>query len=299
MVLAIPSLGRRVRLRVFVWLALTALMSGLLAAPASAGPNPGSQPFYPVAAAAFAVAPAVGAPIGNTVVLWGTGSATATVDLAGPARRLVFSAQAQPCEGSPRLEVRVDGKVVHGREVAGSGSYAVPGSWTAGRHSLTFAYLNDRLSATCDRNLRIRLVAFWGPHTRYGALAVFVSQEMDLRVVAFSPASAGLGSTGTAMLWSTGLFTGALDSQDADYLYIRIRPTACAGMPRFSLRIDGTLVTEQAVLAPNGPAESSYFKPGTWKNGMHTVEIAYLNEVRTATCDRNLDVLSVSFSGYV
>lgn len=69
-----------------------------------------------MAAAAFAVAPAAGS--------------------------LVFSAHPQPC-GSPRLEVPADGKVVHGRMVAGSGSYAVPGSWAAAQHSLTFAYLNE------------------------------------------------------------------------------------------------------------------------------------------------------------
>ena len=29
---------------------------------------------------------------------------------------------------------------------------------------------------------------------------------------------------------------------------------------------------------------------------MHTIEIAFLNDVRTATCDRNLSVLGVSFA---
>lgn len=76
-------------------------------------------------------------------------------------------------------------------------------------------------------------------------------------------------------------------------------PSRFLGTTPHRLRIDGKLVTEQTDLAPNGPAESSYFKPGNWEGGTHTVEIAYLNDVRTATCDRNLDVFSVSFSGYV
>jgi len=100
------------------------------------------------------------------------------------------------------------------------------------------------------------------------------------------------------MLWSTGSLTAALDSHDADYFYIRMLPTPCAGPPRFSVRIAGTLVTEQAFPPPFGTAECAY-RLGSWNNRPHTVEIAYFNDVRAATCDRNLDVLSASFSGHV
>jgi len=290
--------ARRRPVRMFVAAGLFALLSVCFAGPASAGPALAVAPFYPVSLSAFTLTPAVGAPIGSVVVLWGNGTATATFDLPGPARRLVFDAQAQPCEGSPRLEVRIDDKAVFGREVAGNGSYAVAGSWAAGSHTLKFRFSNDLVTAVCDRNLNIRSVGWWGPHPQYGALSVYVHQDMDMRVVTFSPPSSGRGSTRAATLWTSGSFTGALDSQAADYLYVRMKATPCEGMPRFSLRIDGVLITEQEVPMPFD-GESVFSTAGSWPNATHTVEITHLGDVRTAACDRALDVLSVSLSGRV
>ena len=294
-----PACGRHRSVRAVIAGALIGLLSLGSAAPASAGPGLGAANLFPVAASAFTVAPAIGAPIGNSLVLWGNGAATATVDLPGPMRRLVFEAIAQRCGGLPRLEVRVDGVPVFGREIAGRGSYAVAGSWARGRHKLSFGFPNNRLSAGCDRNIKIRSIGWWSPHPQFGATEVPVSQDLDMRAVRFSPASTGSGFTGGATLWSTGALSGRLDSQAGSYLHVRVRADACEGMPRFRMWVDGTLVTEQQVRASSIGSVSEHYVSGKWANATHTIEISYLNDVRTATCDRNLTVLSLSFSGSV
>lgn len=304
------SPARRVRPGLVCALALTALVSGLLAAPAVAAPDSGTTPFYRVAPRAFTIAPSVGAPIGDTVVLWREGSATATVDLPGPAVRLVFEARAQACEGAPRLEVRIDDVAVFGSEIGGTGSYAVAGSWTAGPHKVALGFSQDHLGAACDRNIKVRSVAWQGPNSLYGAQVVYVSQQMDMRAVAFAPVSAGatyepanpgFGSIGAAMLWTTGSFTGTLTSHGAEYLYVESSGNPCAGWPLMRLEIDGELVTEQVVVPDRGQKarRSWYSTPGSWKDGPHTVTVSYLNDKRTATCDRNLGVLGVTFTGSV
>jgi hypothetical protein len=296
-IMARGSLGsaRRVRLRVLFALVLAVLLSGLCAAPASAGPEWSPPTRWVVAPDTFTVAPAVGAPIAGTLRLWGNGSATATRVLPWTADRLVFQAEATRCEGSPRLEVRVDGQIRSSLEIAGAGSYAVAGRWFAGPHQVSFALTNDRLRDRCDRNLTIHNVR-WESEDGYFGASTKVFQKMDLRGVTFAPTGAGVSSAGGATLWSTGSFTGALDSGEADRLDIKMRSAACEGTARFRLRVDGELITERAVPPPRDGA-SSYTAERTWTNGMHTIEIAFLNDVRTATCDRNLSVLGVSFAG--
>ena len=277
------------------------LVSCLVATPTSAGPGLPDQHFYPVHAPAFRMAPAVGGSIGETVVLWGNGAATATVDLPAPTVRLVFSARAQLCEGPSRLDVRIDGVGVLGREIAGSGKYAVAGRWAAGRHTLKFVFSNDRRSATCDRNLEISDVGWSG---RYGMSDYpppeGVWQDLDPGAVTFSPAGSGARSGDGVMLWRTGSFTGTLDSQAAEWLYIRMVGSDCEGKPRFSVRVDGTLlVSGLEVSEAWGDGTSSHGVYGKWHNGLHTVELTYLNDLRTAACDRNLYVFDVSFHGGV
>ena len=161
---------------------------------------------------------------------------------------------------------------------------------------MSFALTNDRLRDTCDRNLTIHNVR-WESQDWYFEPRTEVFQKMDMRGVTFTPTGAGVSSPGGATLWSTGSFTGALDSGEADRLDIKMRSAACEGTSRFSLRVDGELITERAVPPPRDGA-SSYTAERKWTNGMHTIEIVFLNDVRTATCDRNLSVLGVSFAGY-
>ena len=155
------------------------------------------------------------------------------------------------------------------------------------------------MSAGCDRNIKIRSIGWWSPHPEFGALAVSVHQDLDMRAVKFSPASTGSGFTGGATLWSTGAVSGTLDSQAGRHLHVRMKADACEGMPRFRMWVDGTLVTEQQIKASSIGPVSEHYVSGQWTNATHTIEISYLNDVRTAACDRNLTVLSLSFSGYV
>lgn len=156
-------------LRVLLGLTMAAVATGLVAGPASAGVNGGVE-FVPVPAPTFDVEPSAGAVIGRTLVLWGAGAATADLTLAAPTVRLVFTASAQACEGSPALDVRVDGVRVFHREIAGTEAYGVSGTWARGRHTLSFAFGKGQLVSSCDRSVKISSVGMWsgGPSRPYG-----------------------------------------------------------------------------------------------------------------------------------
>jgi hypothetical protein len=67
------------------------------------------------------------------------------------------------------------------------------------------------------------------------------------------------------MLWSTGSIAGTLDSQAADSLYVQMVGSDCEGKPRFSLRVDGTLlVSSVEVPSAWGDGTSSYGVSGKW-----------------------------------
>ena len=295
---------RRVRPRRRFGLTLIAVLSGLVGGLLTAAGAAGStvtMAFVPVPAAAFAVNPAAGAVLGRTLVLWGTGEATATLRLTEATVRLEFSALAIACKGLPELDVHVDGDSVFDGAVAGAGSYAVRGHWAPGPHTLSFGLGNDGVSGACDRNLKIRSVGMWtnGP----GGPSSYVEQTLNLATVAFTPASAGMGSASVARLHANGSFTGPLDSHAAKRFTIQLTTRACAGLPRFRLSIDDVVITEQQVPAaspvgPNG-AERIYTIDRYWVNGVHKVKISFLNDRRTATCDRSMSVVSAYFSGAV
>ena len=296
--------GAGLRPRVSLVLALTAVLSGLITAPATAGPSSEPSAYFPARAADFTVDPAVGGPIGNTLILWGTGTATAVVDFTEEALMFFFDARAQPCEGSPRLQARIDGVTVFAGAISGTGNYAVSRTWPPGRHTLEMVYVNDQLSAMCDRNVKISHVGWSGYSESLGGPGVELIQYMDMAAVEFSPASAGVGATGGATLWTSGSFTAELDSYGAQGFYIIMEAPPCGGLPRFSLRIDGKLITEQTIPEPQGgsykPLESVYFGPDRgWPDGLHTIEIGYLDDLRTENCDRNLTITSVMFGGTI
>ena len=154
---------------------------------------------------------------------------------------------------------------------------------------------NDRRTSACDRNLKIRSVGFWGPPTvarrrRHRRLSGHGSGHRRLRTAPLRAARSAAGAT----LRRTGSFTGTLDSQAATVLTISLRAIPCEGNPRFSLRIDGKLVTEPVTLSAGA---SSYRVSKAWTDALYTIEIAYLNDFATATCDRNLEILGVTFYG--
>lgn len=290
---------RRHLRRVLAAAGVAAVLGCGLVAPASAGPGAATAPYYPVPAGDFAVPRTVGGLVGDAVALWRNGSATTTVDLPGPAVRFVLDVYAQQCQGAPRLDVRIDGVGVWGREIAGSGQYAVAGSWAPGRHTVKLVFSRDKLEAGCDRNLKVAEVGWWGPHPRYGAVPAFVHQHLDLPTVAFAPAPAGAASASGAALWTSGSMTGRLDSQAGDYLYVELETPVCAGAPSLQLRVDGE-VAETAEFSPETDgSRRAYYLVGDWADRTHTVEISYLDPGRTAGCDPYVRLTQLSFSGYV
>ena len=300
----VPCQVRRVRQRLRFGLSVLSLLGGLLGGllnPAGAAGSAVTIAFVPVPAAAFAVQASAGGVLGSDLVLWGTGEATATVELTEPTIRLEFSARADTCQGLPELDVGVDGVSLFDGAVAGAGDYAVRGYWAPGRHTLSFGFGNDHVRGFCDRNIVIGSVGMWtnGP----GGSTSYVEQKLNLATITFTPASAGMGSASVARLHANGSFTGALDSHAAERFTMRLNARACTGLPRFRLSIDDVVLTEQQVppvstSGPNG-GDRVYTIDRYWVDGVHKVKVSFLNDRRTASCDRNMAVVSAYFSGSV
>ena len=115
------------------------------------------------------------------------------------------------------------------------------------------------------------------------------------------PASAGTtfadstASGGRALLiWSNGSATATMASRGLQQVWVKARGDQCAGAPRMVVSLDGRTVMTQDVTA------------GTWTvfsasvgaaDGPHTVAVAFTNDYRSATCDRNLRVDKVTLTG--
>nr|WP_231126514.1 family 16 glycosylhydrolase [Motilibacter aurantiacus] len=76
-------------------------------------------------------------------------------------------------------------------------------------------------------------------------------------------------------------------------LLLRARGDQCQGAPQAEVTVDGKLVSTVTVSAAGSWA--TYRLPGSWEAGAHSVAVRYVNDVRTAACDRNLHLDSLSF----
>lgn len=132
-------------------LALTGL-TGLTAPAASA--EPAASRTWSVSTGAGAVRAATDTPGGTFALLASPGTATTTLSGSGA---VVLRARGDQCEGAPRAEVAVDGRVLGTvRVVNASGwwEYPVGAPVTAGAHRVVVTFLNDHRTRACDRNLR-------------------------------------------------------------------------------------------------------------------------------------------------
>ena len=102
-------------------------------------------------------------------------------------------------------------------------------------------------------------------------------------------ASAGHG----LLVWSNGTATASLNAPAGGTLTVRARGDQCKGAPQMQVAVDGRLRTATAVA---GTAWAQYPIPGAWAGGAHTVTIAFSNDYRDSSCDRNLrlDLLRVA-----
>ncbi|MER5454776.1 carbohydrate-binding domain-containing protein [Micromonospora sp. NPDC002389] len=129
------------------------LSAGVLAGTANAAEP---SPFTVVNGS---INPSTGTPVpasGTHATLWRNSSHATTV-LQGSGQ-LVFGAIGDECDGWPVVRVSVGGQPVGEVTVASNtdyGSYLVGAPLAYGRHSVRIELVNDRFTATCDRNVHV------------------------------------------------------------------------------------------------------------------------------------------------
>jgi Glycosyl hydrolases family 6/Ca-dependent carbohydrate-binding module xylan-binding len=190
------------------------------------------------------------------------------------------------------MTVKVDGQTAGTISVAAAAwqDYPVPGTWAAGSHQVSIAFVGDYRDNACDRNLRVDKLTFNAVPTPVVVSGV-EAESMALTPgagQAFTDASASGGAG--LLVWSNGTATTTVTGA-AGQLVIRARGDLCAGAPSMSVAIDGQ---PAGTVSVDAQAWQDY--PVAWPAGTHRVDVAFTNDYVTATCDRNLrlDMLSVA-----
>lgn len=101
---------------------------------------------------------------GKALLIWSNATATKTTKISGPADEIRVRVRGDQCDGSPRMTVKVDGKQVLRAWVWQTKYtiYKAPVSLAAGSHTVEVSMDNDYSTNTCDRNLRVDVVRFFG-----------------------------------------------------------------------------------------------------------------------------------------
>jgi predicted deacylase len=114
-----------------------------------------------------------------------------------------------------------------------------------------------------------------------------------------SPSNAGQVMTDTAAsggkalkIWSNGAGSRSISpSADSAKLVVRARGQQCSGAPTMVVSVDGVSRLSTSV-ASTGYAD--YSAALTLPQGAHTLKVAFTNDYRSASCDRNLIVDAVT-----
>lgn len=255
----------------------------------------------------FTFSPGAGAAVGSSIVLWSRGAASAYVTTTSTVRHIDFAVSPEPCQGSPHLELAADNvtrfsqEILAGRAYAGDlGSrYSVPVYWPPGRHKLTFRFLDDHRSASCDRNVSLTAIEL------SAASDVLTYQSLQSEGVTVAPVTAGeVGApsrpwSGVAKLWTNGRLRFRLNSQQARELAITMTGAACGGRSaHVGVVMDGKVLHDGLLPHPfqwDG-LDFGYFELGrAIPDGVHTFSISMSQDLSTPTCDRNLVLRGVEF----
>ncbi len=227
-------------------------------------------------ASAFApAAPPTAAP--PTAVTIGTGPDVVSLQLAEDA-----------WQGDAQVAFSVDGTQVSVQTVTASHAAGMlqtvdlQGTWGAGQHTITVAFLNDAYggSAATDRNAYVGGVSYDGQ--------------------AASPGTATLLSNGAASFVAGTALPGPT-TLGAGPDTVSLSEDAWQGDAQFTLSIDGRQVGgTQTVLASHAAGQHQVFNvAGSFGAGPHTVAVDFLNDAYagTAATDRNLYVDAATENG--
>lgn len=98
---------------------------------------------------------------GASLLIWSNATASKRIHVATPGV-LRVRARAQNCHGSPHMKVSVDGTPVLSTSVRSTKwrTYRATAATSAGWHRISVSFVNDRLTAECDRNLEVDRLSF-------------------------------------------------------------------------------------------------------------------------------------------
>jgi hypothetical protein len=121
------------------------------------------------------------------------------------------------------------------------------------------------------------------------------AESMSLTSGAGTTFSDAAASGGRALLiWSNGTASASLSSNGLQQVWVKARGDQCDGAPRMVVTVDGKTVMTQDVTATAWTAYSASLGAA---DGSHKVAVSFTNDYRSATCDRNLRVDKVTFTG--
>ncbi|HEY0216329.1 MAG TPA: carbohydrate-binding domain-containing protein [Cellulomonas sp.] len=272
----------------------------------ASGPDqePGSARWWdmsvspPTAGGVFTGSANRSGPVRTAVGLWSEGTVTARLSYYDVASTgLTVAVGADVCEGGAPIVVAADGvEVLRAVVDADYAVYSIPHPDPDGMREITIAYTEDRWTSACDRNLKVYAVG-----TEFGGWGAQPLQLAGPGSLVREPAGAGttytVGHDGAAasMLWSPGSLsrTVTTPAYPVARLAVLARGQACEGDPELELSIDGVLVG--TVTVPSGTAWPLVEAPVTvpLAAGPHELRVTYLDDLRTAACDRNVSVQAV------
>lgn len=228
--------------------------------------------------------------------LWSNGYARTDFSVTAPTTfRASIWARADLPDATPaEMKLRVDDVVLTTFQVRNAAiwqehrtNFTVP----AGSHKLDLVYTNDMNTAAGDRNLRVDAVKL---------LPIAVSQPEPTQTTRYEVESfptrsnGGIYSDPTASggkgwnQWSNGAASMTLTLSEAQLVdfAVRARGSAVNGVwPIMELRVDGVAIATWDVIGGN---YATYSDTAQLSAGSHTIAIAFTNDAKTSTEDRNL-----------
>ncbi len=243
----------------------------------------------------------------NGLGMWRDGVATADLSVsahvagAGGAG-LAVTVGADRCDGGADMAVSVDGTEVLRRVVdADVDIVPLPLRVPAGDHAVQVTYSGDRVTEACDRSLKLY------------AVSAYAQDALPTEWEAFGPPSLVLSDPAAGMwhdlsqggaevlMWSPTRATRHFTSTALEHAQVVVTAAGddCEGPAAFETYVDGTLLgrTEAAPLGKGGAFTRYVLDAGALPAGVHQVDVSYVNDLVTSTCDRNLHLRKVAVHG--
>lgn len=156
-----------------------------------------------------------------------------------------------------------------------------------------------RLVLSCSLIVAVLLALIASPAAHAGSVAAAegYSYVLSPSQLALTPGGGQMLDDATLLMWSNATASATVTFGEAHEYHsflVRARADQCDGPPAFEVWIDGALIST-ALVTVSQQGDGLYAGSGSWGSGHHEIEVRYINDVRTATCDRNLKLGEVNF----